>query len=92
MGALALLVAYPLLALYRGFALTFLWGWFIVPAFGLAPLGLIYAVGLSIVASFLTNANTPKRDEKTNVAYSIAWSVSYTTVALAFGGLWSLFR
>jgi len=31
------------------------WSWFIVPAFGLAPLTLVTAIGLSLLSTMLTN-------------------------------------
>ena len=40
--------------LWRGYVLTVLWAWFVVPTFGLAALALAPAIGLSLLVHFLT--------------------------------------
>jgi hypothetical protein len=45
---LMLLVVVPGWYLY-GWCLSLLWAWYVVPAFGLAPLGILQAVGLSCI-------------------------------------------
>lgn len=46
----------------RAFVLLKLWAWFIVPLFGLPPLTIPYAIGISlIVGSFFLN--TKKQDD-----------------------------
>lgn len=37
-----------------GFALSVLWGWFMVPGLGLPPLSIGYATGVAMVVGFLT--------------------------------------
>jgi uncharacterized membrane protein len=44
--------------LMRGFVLTVLWGWFIVPVFGLPALGLAPALGLTVLLNYLFAAHT----------------------------------
>ena len=39
----------------NAFVLVQLWGWFIVPTFGLVALSFLQALGLVITVSFLTN-------------------------------------
>lgn len=41
-------------AVWRGFTLSILWGWFIVPLFGLPALSIPFAIGLSLVVGFLS--------------------------------------
>jgi hypothetical protein len=41
-----------LLALLRGYVLSHLWGWFLVPL-GAPPIGMVCAIGISIILSFL---------------------------------------
>lgn len=36
-----------------GITLSVLWGWFIAPTFGLPPLGIAEAIGLSVVVGYL---------------------------------------
>lgn len=45
---------------WKGYALTLLWAWFVVPTFGMAPLALAPAIGLATVASYLTHQYMPK--------------------------------
>lgn len=40
--------------LLSGWVLTILWGWFIVPTFGLPRLGIAPALGVSLVVGYLT--------------------------------------
>jgi membrane protein implicated in regulation of membrane protease activity len=47
-------------AIWSGYVLTILWAWFIVPTFGLPPLALAPAIGLAVVASYLTHQYMPK--------------------------------
>lgn len=47
-------------AIWSGYVLTLLWAWFVVPTFGLPPLALAPAIGLAVVAGYLTHQYTPK--------------------------------
>lgn len=38
-----------------GYALTILWGWFVVPTFGAPALSIPVAFGLSLIVSFMTH-------------------------------------
>lgn len=43
------------LSIWEGFVFTKLWMWFIIPMFGLPPLSIPMAIGLCLVAAFLTH-------------------------------------
>jgi hypothetical protein len=43
-----------LMVIWQGYVLAILWGWFMVPAFGLTPLSVPMAIGVSMVASSFT--------------------------------------
>jgi hypothetical protein len=65
-GLLALLV---LGSIWRGYALTVLWAWFVVPVFHLPVLSIAPAIGLSLIVSFLTyqyDAKTPTDGDATD--------------------------
>ena len=58
---------------FRGYTLSVLWGWFIVPTFGLSPINLAAALGLLSI-TFLFGGDcseqpvdTIKRDEEENM-------------------------
>ena len=78
----ALLIATPLIVL-NAWVLTKLWGWYIVPAFHLEPLSMIYAFGLSLIVGHMTH-QTAKNDigfwkilgtglTKSLVALAVGW-------------------
>ena len=47
-------------AIWSGYVLTILWAWFVVPTFGLPALAIAPAIGLSVVAGYLTHQYIPK--------------------------------
>jgi hypothetical protein len=49
------LVTLILSPIWRGYAFSKLWLWFIVSTFGAAPLGIAQSIGLALVVSFLTH-------------------------------------
>jgi uncharacterized protein YqgC (DUF456 family) len=42
-------------AVLKGWVLSILWGWFIVPIFGLPLLGIVPAIGVSLALSYTIN-------------------------------------
>jgi hypothetical protein len=42
-------------AMWEGYALSVLWGWFVVPMFGLPALSIPFAMGLALVVGLLTS-------------------------------------
>ncbi len=76
LALLALFIAFS--AMFNGWALTKLWGWFIVPVFHLPMLTLPMAMGLSLVVSFLTyqhQSTTTAKDDKEKKERSINFFV-----------------
>ena len=56
-GALAFvvgLIIFSSLILLRGYVLSILWRWFMVPTLGLPQLSVVQAIGIAMVVSFLT--------------------------------------
>lgn len=60
-----IIVAIPL-TIYRGWALTILWGWFAVPLFEVPELSIPFGIGLSLLVGFLTThyEEPPDREGK----------------------------
>ena len=54
MELLFLLLTLPIIMLWHGFVFQTLWGWFIVPTFGMAPLTAAAAIGVALVVRLLT--------------------------------------
>lgn len=48
--------------LYHGFSLMYLWAWFMVP-FGLPPITLPWAIGLSVLVASFRGFNAVNEDE-----------------------------
>ena len=53
MKIITLLLIIPA-AIWGGYVLSILWGWFFVPVFGLPTLSVPQAIGISLIVGFLT--------------------------------------
>jgi hypothetical protein len=88
MGLLAIIIlivaGVVVLSIARGFVLSYLWQWFVVP-FGLPNIGVAHAIGISLIVSFLTYEGA-KTDNK-DVAEAISGPVIQLVVVFAFGWL-----
>lgn len=71
-------------AIWRGFVLSLLWAWFIVPLFGLPALSIPYAIGLSIVVGFLSH-QAGKVDDDQNWGSAVTVAALYPALALLAG-------
>jgi hypothetical protein len=49
-------------AILNGFALSILWGWFMIPTFQLPEIGIVQAIGIGLVISFLTHQRMQSRE------------------------------
>lgn len=82
------LLVLPVISLWNGYALSILWGWFVVPVFSAPPLGVAAAIGIAIVASYLTYhyRHEPEHGSVTDrLATSIVWALVKPCFALALG-------
>jgi putative Mn2+ efflux pump MntP len=86
-GVLALLT---LSSMWRGYVLTVLWGWFVVPTFGLSALALAPAIGLAMVVSFLTHQSDATKEQEGDFSTRMARAAGYALVmpALVLGIGW----
>lgn len=76
------LVALPLCVIWSGYALSILWVWLIQPVFALPALTLAQAIGLSLVAGFLTHQ---RHDEDITPKAFLIHSATRPAVYLLFG-------
>lgn len=58
-GVPALVAAF---AVWRGYILSILWGWFLVPL-GVSPITIPLAIGFSLIVGYFTNAMSKRKDE-----------------------------
>jgi hypothetical protein len=57
-------VLVALACIWNGYALSIIWGWFVVPYFNLPPLSIPLAIGVTLVVSVLSNHRTGIEAEK----------------------------
>ena len=76
-GNVAVLLSYPLVSVWRGYVLTVLWSWFIVP-FGIVEVGLIPAMGIFLIASLVRFDVSPYK----NYSNKDYWEVFSQTIVL----------
>ena len=64
--AVLALLGFPVLlaasAVWRGYVLAILWAWFAVPTFGLPPLSIPFAIGLTLVARMVVGSSQTGRE------------------------------
>jgi hypothetical protein len=88
-GCLGYLAIIPISALWSGYVLSTLWGWFIVPTFKVRPLNVLPAIGVAMVVRYLTQQYDSYTDEsksateRTVIAIGVA--LLHPTFALFFG-------
>jgi len=76
----------------KGYVLSILWGWFIVPKFGAPPLGVAWAIGVSaILAVALPRPQAMKTLESDNWGLSMFVSTFYPLFGLLVGWIAHLF-
>lgn len=83
-------------SIFGGYALSVLWGWFVVPTFGAPTLGIVPAIGIAIVVGYLTHQmNECKKEEDDDLGAKITKLVVITlgkpAFALFFGWIVHLF-
>lgn len=73
----------------NGWALSVLWGWFMVPTFGAPALGIVQAIGIAIVLNFIlekqSNNNTEKEKTSDLLISLAAQAVGRPLFAVGFG-------
>lgn len=60
MFILLFVLVFALIISWQGYALTVLVAWFLVPAFGMAPLGIVTAIGMCLICRLMTSKITDK--------------------------------
>ncbi len=80
-------------SIFNGYALSILWGWFMVPVFHLPQLSLVPAIGISMVVGYLTQQSPEakkKNDEVSTgmiILNGVLWAVFKPSFALLFGSI-----
>lgn len=98
-GCILLLITLPFGAIWSGFVLSVLWGWFVVPTFEGAPaLGIPAAIGIAAVVRYLTNDTRWREEDRDDgnlrterIIRSISMMVTVPLLTLIFGYVVHLF-
>lgn len=78
----------PFTVSWNGFGLSVLWGWFVVPLFNLPALSLPYAIGIAMIAAYLTSRPDLSKESDDSWEYLLkvgVYSILKPIFALAFG-------
>lgn len=78
-------------SVWSGVALHYLWNWFVVTTFNLAPIGVIEAVGVVIVAAFLTHQkqlDSKGGEHKHPLLNSYTYALVRPALFILLGWLW----
>lgn len=82
-------------SIFNGYALSVLWGWFVVPTFGAPALGVVPAIGVAMVVSYLTYQMHDCKKEETSfgetIAKGTAVAILKPSFALFFGWIVHMF-
>lgn len=80
-GAIGMMVLSSVLG---GFVLVKLWGWFIIPTFGLPALSIPVAIGITLMSKYMTIQKKPEMQDDDFVSqYSFA--IAFPLVTLIIG-------
>lgn len=75
--------------IWGGYVLSHLWAWFIVSAFGAAPLSIVQCAGLSMATKAFTFVpNRSLKDERETgeqIAEMLSWAFAYPAIVLLTG-------
>ena len=95
-GAVGAIALMAFSAIFNGYTLSVLWGWFIVPIFHLPQLSIVAAIGISLVIGYLTHQviNDPDDKEKSfgeKIGFAVVYAVLKPGFALLIGWVVHLF-
>ncbi len=94
-GSIVVVILMVVSSIFNGYALSVLWGWFMVPTFGLPELSIAPAIGIAIVISYLTHQVNAKKDDGESFGKKMVRGIVLTTLepsfALLFGYIVHLF-
>ncbi len=71
-----------------GYVVSVLWGWFVVPKFGLPELDILYAIGISLTLSTCLNSSSVYKTENEKLDYVKLANKLAISPAIALGAGW----
>jgi len=76
MGLPAFAALIALAAAWRGYVLSILWGWFVVPGFGAQPISVPLAIGLSMLIGMVTNHRSMTEAQDPEKKWMPLWALT----------------
>ena len=80
----------PVTAIWYGFTVSVMWGWFVVPLFHVAPLRIPFAIGLAYIVQFLTHP-TRKPEDDPETGFLLIMSLVKPLILLGAGWITTWF-
>ncbi len=71
-------------AIFNGYALSVLWGWFVVPTFGAPALDVVPAIGIALVVGYMTHQMREKKKDEQSFKQIIAHGTAYAIIKPSF--------
>lgn len=75
-------------SIWRGYSLSVLWSWFMVPIFGLPALSIASAIGVALVVGFITHQPDTTKDDESfadKTVKAVVFAVLYPPLMLGIG-------
>ena len=88
--AIGVLAVTAFIVILRGWVLTQLWAWFVTPTFGLPALGIVAAVGLSMIVRYFSGTGSADGSDS-DIGKLFGKSILNSVFFLVFGWIISLF-
>lgn len=90
LGFIGMLALTAVSTIWHGYVFSVLWGWFIVPVFGLPLLSVALATGVILIINFATFHRVavpqdPNEDKVDKIGDMIAHVVVYPSIVLGIG-------
>lgn len=78
-------VLLALSAMWKGYVISVLWGWFVVPAFGLPPLSVPLAIGVALIVTLMTHQNPARQGAGGGKKDDLAHAMWFAALLPLFG-------
>lgn len=72
-------------AIMNAWALSMLWGWFIVPIFKAPALSIVQAIGVALIATLLTSHLQPKTNKSKDFTDLVGKAIGYPIITVCIG-------
>lgn len=72
-------------AIMNAWALSMLWGWFIVPIFKAPALSIVQAIGVALIATLLTSHLQPKTNKSKDFTDLVGKAIVYPIITVCIG-------